>query len=126
MIPHFLLPIGVLLLCEFTKYIIAEGKKTFFRSGGMPSSHSAVMASAVTVVFFLEGMHSSVFVVACAVAYIVWYDAVKVRSRIGNLGKKVNELSGNNDLDEVVGHSVAEVVVGIAFGIIVTYLLLLL
>ncbi len=73
-------------------YDLVTTKKFNFKrimgAGGMPSSHSAVVASLATLVGKYEGVGTSVFAVALIVAFVVMYDAC--RSKKG--GRKTSNL----------------------------------
>lgn len=87
-------------------YLITEGIKVvgivvrdrefrwrkFFKSGGMPSSHSAnVMALAVTI-GMLNGFGSALFGLAAGFAAIVMYDAMHVRRAVGEQGEVIRKI----------------------------------
>ena len=97
-----------------------------FSSGGMPSSHSALITSITMATGFYAGFNSPVFALAFAVAMIVVYDAAGVRREAGRHAEKINILineffSGqpisDEQLKEVIGHTPAQVVVGVALGL---------
>ncbi len=121
----FLIPLVVALLSEITKMTI-EGMKTgtwhagLFRAGGMPSSHSAFVTSLLIVVGKKSGLHSVVFAIVFVFACIIWYDATSSRRAIGEQAKVLNRLQHWQHLSERLGHSLLEVLCGIAFGAIVT------
>ncbi len=50
-----------------------------FDSGGMPSSHSALISSVTTAIGFYVGWGSPLFALAFAMSIIVVYDATGVR-----------------------------------------------
>jgi len=64
-------------------YDLVTTKKFNFKrimgAGGMPSSHSAVVASLATLVGKYEGVGSAVFAVALIVAFVVMYDACRCK-----------------------------------------------
>lgn len=121
----FLIPLVVGLLCEVTK-ICYEGIKSgkwhegIFRSGGMPSTHSAFVTSLLIVVHQKLGAGSVEFAIALTFACIVWYDAMNSRRAIGLQAQILNRLQKWEHLVERVGHSFKEVVGGIVFGAVVT------
>jgi acid phosphatase family membrane protein YuiD len=99
--------------------------KLAFSSGGMPSSHSALITSITLATGFFAGFNSPVFALAFAVAMIVVYDAAGVRREAGRHAEKINILfneffSGQpiseKQLKEVIGHTPAQVVMGVALG----------
>ncbi len=121
----FLIPLASLVLCEICK-IVWENFKTgkwndsWFRPGGMPSSHSAFVTSLVIVVGHMTGIESAAFAIAFTLAGITWYDAMSSRHAIGLHAKILNQLQKGTSLSERTGHTFKEVVGGIVFGIVVT------
>jgi uncharacterized protein len=121
----FLIPFIVLALCESLK-ILQEGirtgewHKSIFRPGGMPSSHSAFVASLAIIVWRKTGLESVEFAIAICFAGIVWYDALVTRRVLGEQGKLLNQLQHWKHFRERLGHSLREVLGGVVFGIVVT------
>ena len=103
----------------------------FFGDGGMPSSHSAVVASLATSVGLQSGFDSPLFAVAAVLAFIVMHDATGVRQETGKQAKVINdlvkmlqarergELSPEETLKEFVGHTGPQVFVGMLCGILI-------
>ena len=92
-----------------------------WRTGGMPSSHAAVVCSLCTSIAFAEGMASNLFIFSFWFALIVLRDAMGVRRSAGLLARALNNLgrqaSEKHGLDfhavkEIQGHTPLEVVVG--------------
>lgn len=100
--------------------------RLIFESGGMPSSHSAIICAVCVGIGNVEGFASSVFAIACVVAMIVMYDAMGVRRATGEQGKVLNKLIDMMNiseqlqvtLKEVVGHKPLEVLAGAILGIL--------
>lgn len=102
---NYLIRVGVLswFSAQFLKVIITFvttrkiNIERFFGSGGMPSSHSALVCSVVVGSAKLLGMSSPIFALALFLALIVMYDAIGVRRQAGEhakiLNKILNELS---------------------------------
>ena len=97
------------------------------QAGGMPSSHSAMVASLATVVGYQNGLDSPLFAVAMVLAIVVMYDARGVRQESGKQARVLNELmrtflSGHPitdaELKELVGHTTVQVIVGCLIGVI--------
>ena len=95
-------------------------------TGGMPSSHSALVSAVATGVGFQYGFSSGFFAIAVALTMIVTYDAAGVRRQAGDHARAINALiaevlSGHpieeTHLQEVLGHSRKEVAAGVLFGI---------
>ena len=112
-------------------YDLVTTKKFNFRrimgAGGMPSSHSAVVAGLATLVGKYEGVGSSTFAVAFIMAFIVMYDACGVRRAAGKQAALLNKLvetpgltgvQVSEKLVEVLGHTPIQVIVGALIGVI--------
>jgi acid phosphatase family membrane protein YuiD len=104
-----------------------------FSTGGMPSSHSALVTSLATATGIHYGFGSGYFAISCVLAMIVMYDARGVRQESGQHARVLNQIvrelmSGqtisDRELKELLGHTTVEVFVGALFGIIYTLLLL--
>lgn len=100
-------------------------------SGGMPSSHSALVCSLATSIGLTEGLASPLFAISFSLAAIVMYDASGVRRAAGKQAKILNQIiesEGKNinvqeKLIELLGHTPLEVYVGAVIGIIMAILL---
>ena len=99
-----------------------------WRTGGMPSSHAALVCSLSTSIAFVEGISSNLFVFSFWFALVVLRDAMGVRRSTGllskalnNLGKKAAEKTGLDftTVKEIHGHTPLEVVVGGLLGIFI-------
>ena len=96
-------------------------------TGGMPSSHSALVTGTAAGVGLQLGFNDPVFALASTIAFIVMYDASGIRRSAGLTAAKVNqisknnfnELSSDNTLKESLGHTKIEVLVGSILGPIV-------
>lgn len=122
----FLIPIVVMVLSELTKASVEYFKTGqwhagFFRTGGMPSSHSAFVTSLLIVIERKVGMESVEFAMAFVFAAVVWYDAMSLRREVGLQAEMLNKLQKITHFKERVGHSLKEVLAGIVFGTAVTY-----
>lgn len=63
-------------------------RRVVSESGGMPSSHSAVVIAVATFIGLKEGVHSwSIFGLAFVFAMVVIYDSMKVRFSNGKQAK---------------------------------------
>lgn len=100
-------------------------------SGGMPSSHSALVCSLATTLGITEGVASPIFAVSIALAAIVMYDASGVRRAAGKQARILNQIiesEGKNinvqeKLIELLGHTPLEVYVGAIVGVAMAFLL---
>ena len=100
-----------------------------WRTGGMPSSHAAVVTSMTTAVFFKNGIQSDIFAVSLIMALVVMRDAMGARRAVGLQASALNQLgrhSADKDgfafqpLKEIRGHAPLEVVVGALLGVIIS------
>lgn len=101
-------------------------------TGGMPSSHSALVTALATGVGQTVGWSSSEFAVATVFAIIVMYDAAGVRQAAGKQARILNQMIDelfnehpefNQDrLKELLGHTPFEVIAGSALGITISWL----
>jgi uncharacterized protein len=101
-----------------------------FTVGGMPSSHSALIVGATNAAGLYFGYDSPVFALGVAFAMIVTYDAAGVRRQAGMHAERINLLFDEllkghmwdeNELREVLGHTPLEVMAGIVWGLLVTF-----
>jgi acid phosphatase family membrane protein YuiD len=99
-----------------------------WRTGGMPSSHSALVASMVASAAFSEGLQSNLFVVTAMFALIIIRDSLGVRRSSGLQARTLNTLGRQiseklkidyHPIKEIHGHSPLEVVVGVLLGIFI-------
>jgi len=97
-------------------------------TGGMPSSHSALMTGTVFAVGLYNGFDDPLFALGVAITMIVTYDAAGVRRQAGIHAQRINVLFdellhghpiSDKDLREVLGHTPLEVIGGILLGLIV-------
>lgn len=98
-------------------------------AGGMPSSHSAMVAALVTGIGRRYGPHSSAFAVATVFGLIVLYDAIGVRRAVGLQARYLNRLQRAlsvhpvrmgeepQDFPEYIGHTPVEVLIGTLWGV---------
>lgn len=100
----------------------------FFKAGGMPSSHSAVMIATLTVIGARQGVDSAIFGLGVAVTAVLIYDALNVRRSVGEQGdvllKVARELKVGKSFFIAYGHTFTEVVGGIIVGLVVGLVLL--
>ena len=120
------------LLAQFFKVIFnffSTGNIRFgiiFETGGMPSSHSALITGATSGIGFQLGFDNPIFALAIAVSLIVMYDASGVRKSAGIQASEINKLSKKLDpksqltLKETLGHTKSEVIVGSILGPLIT------
>lgn len=111
--------------------LVTERRLAFDRlleTGGMPSSHSAAVASIAVVLGAQYGFGSPYFALAAVFGSIVIYDATGIRRAAGKqaelINDLVNELAHLFDegfrpmaLKTLLGHTYPQVLVGVLLGI---------
>lgn len=126
-------------IAQASKLVIhfAQHQKINFRvlveTGGMPSSHSALVAALATGVGRTMGWDSIEFAMASIFAVIVMYDAAGVRQAAGKQARILNQIIDElfqegqefNEarLKELLGHTPFQVLVGLVLGVASSYLI---
>ncbi|SDJ51329.1 divergent PAP2 family protein [Salimicrobium halophilum] len=107
--------------------------KQLATTGGMPSSHSAGVASLASYIASNKGSRHTETALAVVFGVIVMYDAQGIRRHTGEIAKLVNDLEDNvaqltvdfpslpfvereNELKELLGHQPMEVLGGAILG----------
>ncbi len=97
-----------------------------WRTGGMPSSHSAIVSAMTTSIGIRAGLDSDLFVLSMCFSLVVIRDALGVRRANGLQAKALNEMGKELSKKEIImykpvkevhGHQPIEVFVGVLFGI---------
>lgn len=97
----------------------------FWRTGGMPSSHSALVATLSTTIGFRDGIDSDIFILSLAFFLVTIRDALGVRRASGIQATELNKLGTTlsekgilefKPIKEVHGHKPAEVAMGCVLG----------
>lgn len=100
-------------------------------TGGMPSSHSALVTATTLAVGLYFGFDHPTFAIGLVITMVVTYDAAGVRQQAGIHAQRINVIFeellrghpiNERDLREVIGHTPLEVVGGIVLGIVVALL----
>ena len=99
----------------------------FVSSGGMPSSHSALVVAAATAIGKLYGIDGPAFALAAVLSAVVMYDACNVRRSAGDTARLVNQLLEHvekltaedfaDDLKIIMGHTPLQVAAGALLGL---------
>ena len=104
---------------------------TLADTGGMPSSHSAIVMGLTTAVGRYDGLASSTFAIALIFSIVVMYDAQGVRRAAGRQAEVLNRLIEDvfaqrglreERLRELIGHTPFQVLVGAGLGVAVGFL----
>jgi acid phosphatase family membrane protein YuiD len=99
-----------------------------FDTGGMPSSHTALVTTLTIGVGLDSGIDSSIFSMTLIFAMYVVFEAAGLRQEVGKQARLLNELIDDllvthhlntSRLKEFVGHTWGEVIVGFLVGSLV-------
>ncbi|MEI6529184.1 MAG: divergent PAP2 family protein [Candidatus Falkowbacteria bacterium] len=136
----------IYILTPIVAFILAQGAKVFIRSlhhkitfhdlfaySDMPSGHTSVVISLVTILGLKLGISSPIFATAFVYATIVITDAIGLRNYLGLHGKTLNvlvkDLKEDEFLDrsypkqlERIGHTPMQVLVGALVGFMTSLL----
>jgi acid phosphatase family membrane protein YuiD len=97
-------------------------------TGGMPSSHSAIVMGLTTAIGKYAGITSAPFAIALIFTFVVMYDAAGLRRAAGRQAEVLNRLVEDlvnmrgvqeQRLRELLGHTPLEVIVGALIGLVV-------
>ena len=91
-------------------------------TGGMPSTHSALVSSLAAIIFLEQGL-SALFFVVLTFSLIVLRDSMGVRRSVGEEGKAIEKIAkyGRIKIDRfryALGHTPVEVAAGLFIGFI--------
>ena len=101
-------------------------------TGGMPSSHSAIVMGLTTAIGKYSGPTSPQFAIALIFSFVVMYDAAGLRRAAGRQAAILNRLVEDlvhmrgvqeQKLRELLGHTPVEVLVGAVLGVVVGLIL---
>ena len=102
--------------------------KRIVGAGGMPSAHSGVVVCVSSMIGKNQGVGSPIFALAFFFAFVVMYDACGVRRAAGKQAHILNEIVNtkglttiqvNEKLEELLGHTPKQVLVGALLGLLV-------
>lgn len=134
----FIIPILVWAIGQGIKPLLNTGgnrrlnPRDILKMGGMPSTHSAMVASASTVAALSEGVLSPLFTITLAFSLIIIHDALRLRNVLQDHSKVINRLVKSlpknadrpyPEMTESIGHKLPEVAVGLILGIAITLIL---
>lgn len=128
-----------LVACLFTQAAklvveLIRHRKVNFRvlveTGGMPSSHSALVTALAAGVGMTDGWNSTSFAIATILAFVVMYDAAGVRQAAGKQARILNQIMdeffqgehqfAEDRLKELLGHTPFQVIVGSILGVAIS------
>ncbi|HLX39989.1 MAG TPA: divergent PAP2 family protein [Ktedonobacteraceae bacterium] len=129
-----------ILMTSIVAWLVAQISKTIYElirqrelrlsrlvsSGGMPSSHSALVTGLATATGRVMGVSSATFAITVVLASIVMYDAAGVRRAVSIQARILNQMIdeafqghpfAEKRLRELIGHTPIQVFVGGLLGI---------
>ena len=133
-----MIPVSAWFISQLLKVfvILAREKRLdlwfLVKSGGMPSSHTALVCALATAVAMMLGLNSVAFAIAAILAMVVMYDAAGVRQAVGRQAKIINRIvkelrekrprdEVERDLREFIGHTQFQVIAGAILGILIAW-----
>jgi acid phosphatase family membrane protein YuiD len=136
---RFLLaPIVAWSICQVAKVTLVSIRqrrlnlRALADTGGMPSSHSAIVMGLTAAIGKYSGVTSAPFAIALIFSFVVMYDAAGLRRAAGRQAEVLNRLVEDlvhmrgvqeQRLRELLGHTPVEVLVGAVIGIAVGLIL---
>jgi acid phosphatase family membrane protein YuiD len=136
---RFLLaPIVAWSICQVAKVTLVSIRqrrlnlRALADTGGMPSSHSAIVMGLTAAIGKYSGVASAPFAIALIFSFVVMYDAAGLRRAAGRQAEVLNRLVEDlvhmrgvqeQRLRELLGHTPVEVLVGAVIGIAVGLIL---
>lgn len=105
----------------------------FVGSGGMPSSHAALVTAAAVAMGQSSGFSSGIFAAFAIFAFIIMFDAQGVRRQSGKQAEALNRILDDvyaqrglkwEPLAELFGHTPVQVIAGALIGVFVSLLLM--
>ena len=129
---YLLAPVVAWAIAQAAKVILTSMRqrrlnlRVLAETGGMPSSHAAIVMGMTTAVGKYAGVTSAVFAIALIFSFVVMYDAAGLRRAAGRQAAILNRLVEDlvhmrgmqeQRLRELLGHTPVEVLVGALLGI---------
>ncbi|KAG8365103.1 hypothetical protein BUALT_Bualt18G0069400 [Buddleja alternifolia] len=142
MAPANLALVSALLACAIAQFLkpfttwLKDKKwdsRRMLSSGGMPSSHSALVTALATAIGLQEGVGGGSFAIAVVLACVVMYDATGIRLHAGRQAELLNQIvcelppehpvANVRPLRDSLGHTPLQVAAGALLGCMVAFLL---
>ena len=135
---YLLAPLVAWAIAQAAKVILTSMRqrrlnlRVLAETGGMPSSHAAIVMGMTTAVGKYAGVTSAAFAIALIFSFVVMYDAAGLRRAAGRQAAILNRLVEDlvhmrgmqeQRLRELLGHTPVEVLVGAMLGIVVGLIL---
>ena len=138
MAPALAIALTALLSAQLFKFLGSwlVGRRVDFTRltgmGGMPSAHAASVSALSTSVGLEQGWSSTIFGAVAFVSLLIIYDAAGIRQAASRQAQLLNQMLDDlkthhtirgERLVERLGHTYAEVFVGVAYGVALALLL---
>jgi acid phosphatase family membrane protein YuiD len=116
------------VLSQVSKFISYSVKdkalniKYLFTAGGMPSSHSAFVTALSVSIGLWNGFQSDLFAVSFVFSAVIVYDAFRLRGTVQEHSRILNKCmhllpkKEQEHVEEMVGHTIPEIIAGVIFG----------
>lgn len=129
-----IIPVIIILLAQALKLATDEKKgnfdliNIFGRYGGMPSTHTAFIASIGTLLAIKVGLDSPIFALWFVLAVVVIRDAMGLRQEVSRHSLAIDNIAKKTGtevpkLNFRVGHKPLEVIAGFLFGLSLTLII---
>ena len=123
---YILLPFVAWVVSGSIKFLINEiryGKGRELQGyGGLPSTHTSIISSAVFFYGFSEGFFTPTFTLGLSVMMLFIMDAHNLRRKIGTHAEVLNTLQDKVKLRERMGHTWLEISCGLILGAVIGYI----
>lgn len=126
---YILLPFVAWIVSGSLKFLInalksgsLQGGKKLIGYGGLPSTHTAIISSAVFFCGFSEGFFTPTFTLGLSVMMLFIMDAHNLRRKIGVHAEILNSLQSKINLRERMGHTWLEIFCGLIVGATLGYI----
>jgi acid phosphatase family membrane protein YuiD len=133
-VKFLLAPVVAWAIAQAAKVILTSVRqrrlnlRVLAETGGMPSSHAAIVMGLTTAVGKYAGVSSASFAIALIFSFVVMYDAAGLRRAAGRQAAILNRLVEDlmhmrgvqeQRLRELLGHTPFEVVIGGLLGFVI-------
>ena len=120
---YFLLPFAAWIVSGTLKFFVNavrnggfENAKKLIGYGGLPSTHTSIISSAVFFYGFSEGFFTPTFTLGLSVMMLFIMDAHNLRIKVGKHAEVLNTLQDKVKLRERMGHTYLEISCGLILG----------
>ena len=123
---YIILPFVAWIVSGTLKFLVNQiryGKgKELIGYGGLPSTHTSIISSAVFFYGFSEGFFNPTFTLGLSVMMLFIMDAHNLRIKVGKHAEILNKLQNETVLRERMGHTWLEIFCGLFVGMILGYI----